>query len=60
LFAQIMGFLSWQTFGRIVEHHQSNAALEDLAFTLELRREEWQRHYQTFDPGPESDRMGDR
>ena len=55
-----MDFLSWQTFGHIVERHQSNAALEDLAFTLELRREEWQRHYQTFDPGPESDRMGDR
>ena len=30
-----MDFLSWQTFGHIVERHQSNAAIEDLAFMLE-------------------------
>jgi len=35
-----MDFVPRQTFGRIVERHQSNAAIEDLAFMLEIRREE--------------------
>ena len=40
LFAQVMDFVPRQTFGHIVERHQSNAAIEDLAFMLEIRREE--------------------
>ena len=55
-----MDFGPRQTFGRILERHQSNAAIEELAFMLELRREEWQLHYQTVGTGPASDRMVSR
>ena len=52
-----MDFVPKQTFGSIVERHQSDATIEGLALMLELRREEWQRHYQTVGTGPASDRM---
>ena len=52
-----MDFVPKQTFGSIVERHQSDATIEGLALMLELRREEWQGHYQTVGTGPASDRM---
>jgi len=52
-----MDFVPRQTFGHIVERHQSNAAIEDLAFMLEASGVKTGNDITKLLAGPASDRM---